>query len=1282
MNALVKSLAIGLTALFAAALIAPAAQAAPVPAWAPLAASGPTNLTPVQSEISRLQVDATEGTFTLSARTFLAKGTVASLGAHISAVFITEEEGAFGAGQEISGEYFAPGTKITGSFGSGVYFISQPTTNSSTASNVKVEGSEHASTTAALPFAAERSTVESELNGLSAFEGAGASVSVSGGPGGEGAELPYFISFEGSAAGVNLPAVGQPLLEADGSGLSGGVNTGARLSTALNGGPGTTEIAIYPQNVGGAPSTGPVELHFELPAGITTTETPNAINFYVGAPWSCAPTGAGQSEGTCTIEEAAQPGITLNPLVVPVAAGVGAESGIVHIEVSGGGAPVTGEYDMPLVVSAIPAPPGIQAFNAATYRDDGAVDTRAGAHPYAGAAGILVNTVRGPLGDVVPAGEFRDIVVNTPPGFLGNPTAAASCKESSKQKHCDPRSILATAQVGLSEFGGQGETSTVVNVKAPRGYPAKFRFPTGGGTEVINVVAHLRSDEDYGIELGSYNTPQILPVFGSFFTIWGTPSAAGHDAQRCQSFEQGGPEEENCMTNEEILAAGGKEVAFLSNPVDCAEEATRPPSVTLNANLWQNPGLTFTSHASIPAVTGCDALHFEGGLALNSSGSAADSPESFTTSLTTPTEGLTDPEQRINPTIEKTVVQLPAGVSLNPSGADGLAACTESQIGYKGGNFDLPNPMRFDKQPNTCPDASKIGSGTLHTPLIEGALNGDLYLAAQGSGNPFGSTFAVYLAIEDPSHGITIKLPGKVETDPSSGQITVTFEHLPPYPVESLDLTLKGGERSALASPQTCGTYTTRTTFTPWSAPESGPPTVSTSDLKVDSGPNGSPCANTKSAQPFGLGFDAGTTDPVAGAHSPFAMRLTRPDGAQDLNRFALTTPEGFTATLKGIPYCSDADLAHAAANDGRAEQASPSCPEASQIGTTTVGAGAGPHPFYVDGKVYLAGPYKGAQLSVAAIVPAVAGPFDLGTQVVRAALLLNPATAQVTTVTDALPKLLKGVPLRIRDVRVKLDKPGFTLNPTDCSEMQVSAKAFGAGGATSEPANRFQVGGCGALGFKPRFFTRLYGGVHRGDFPRFRAVYVPKAGNANLKDLVLRFPRSEFIEQGHFRTICTRVQYNAGGGFGEQCPKGSIYGQVSAVTPLLDQPLSGPVYLRSSNHNLPDVVFALHGQVDAEASVRIDSVKGGLRARVENAPDVPLSKVIVNMQGRQKGLFVNSRNICSSAYRAAIEATAHNGRVSKQKPVLKNSKCHKARRHKKRHRRHHRHRVGHRAKR
>ena len=318
------------------------------------------------------------------------------------------------------------------------------------------------------------------------------------------------------------------------------------------------------------------------------------------------------------------------------------------------------------------------------------------------------------------------------------------------------------------------------------------------------------------------------------------------------------------------------------------------------------------------------------------------------------------------------------------------------------------------------------------------------------------------------------------------------------------------------------------------------------------------------------------------------------------------------------------------------------------------VGAGAGESPLYVDtAKAYLAGPYKGAPLSIAVVAPAVAGPLDLGNVVIRNALYLNPATAQVRAVSDPIPTILHGILLDIRDVRVQIDRPAFTLNPTNCDPMSVGATLGGLSGQSASLSSRFQVGGCESLGFKPTLKTRLFGGTGRGAFPAFRATYEPRAGDANLKDLALRFPRSEFIEQGHFRTICTRVQYAA-----NSCPAGSIYGHVSAITPLLADPLEGPVYLRSSDHNLPDVVFALHGQVDAEAVVRIDSKQGGLRASIEGAPDVPITKVTLDMQGGQKGLFVNSRDLCASTFRSSLRASAHNGAPFESRPALANGKC------------------------
>ena len=313
-----------------------------------------------------------------------------------------------------------------------------------------------------------------------------------------------------------------------------------------------------------------------------------------------------------------------------------------------------------------------------------------------------------------------------------------------------------------------------------------------------------------------------------------------------------------------------------------------------------------------------------------------------------------------------------------------------------------------------------------------------------------------------------------------------------------------------------------------------------------------------------------------------------------------------------------------------------PSCPAASQIGRTVAGAGVGIQLTYVPGSLYLAGPYHGDPISAVAITPAVAGPFDAGTVVVREALRLNPVThdGEVDgSASDPIPHILKGIPLSLSDLRVYADRPEFTLNPTSCEPFEARSTIWGEGTALEplapppgRPSSRFQAAGCASLGFKPQLHLKLRGGTRRGAFPALRAAYAPpQARRRQPPRLALTFPNSEFIEQGHFRTICTRVQFAAGPGFGAECPKGSIYGHVKAWTPLLDEPLQGPVYLRSSNHNLPDAVLALHGLVDIEVPVRIDSTHGRLRATVDGVPDAPVTRAVVSMQGGQKGLFVNS---------------------------------------------------------
>ena len=406
----------------------------------------------------------------------------------------------------------------------------------------------------------------------------------------------------------------------------------------------------------------------------------------------------------------------------------------------------------------------------------------------------------------------------------------------------------------------------------------------------------------------------------------------------------------------------------------------------------------------------------------------------------------------------------------------------------------------------------------------------------------------------------------------------------------------------------------------------------------------------------------------MAGAFSPLSVRVFRTDADQELSSAEGVAPPGLVASLRGVGRCSDAQIAAATARNrpgqGAEEIASPSCPADSQIGAVVAGAGAGPSPIYVPGKLYMAGPYEGAPLSGVAIVPAIAGPVDLGDVVVRGPVFIDPRTAQVTLRTDQLPQIVNGVLIRTRDVRIHLDRSNFVVNPTSCEPMAIDATLRSTEGASKGDSERFQVGDCASLGFRPKLGLRLKGGTRRGAHPALRAVVTPRAGDANFARAVVTLPHSAFLDQAHIRTVCTRVQFAAGGGNGERCPAGAIYGRARAWTPLLDQPLEGPALLRSSNHNLPDLVIALHGPpstpIDVELASRIDSKRGGIRSSFEAIPDVPVSRFLLAMRGGKKGLIINSRNLCfrSKRNRTYANLKGQNGRHDRMRPVLRAAGC------------------------
>lgn len=875
----------------------------------------------------------------------------------------------------------------------------------------------------------------------------------------------------------------------------------------------------------------------------------------------------------------------------------------------------------------------------------------AGVHPEEMATTMDMQTVLDG-GLEFPDGQLRDLEVDLPEGFVGSPTAVRRCASAQFiAEQCPDESAVGYVAV-KAEFDPIPPGSAaffhvpVYNLAPAPGAAAKLGFDVLGVSVPIDL--HLRTSYPYNVYAKLRNTSQAALFYASRLTVWGDPSNSAHNSLRgdCLNDETAGEIDEPSSTGSCPVEPQG---AFITSPRSCGSELR----THFRAIAW-NTGKEATGTAITPPRQLCSKLGFGPEISSEPSTERADAPTglAFEIEVTDPGLTSTNPGATAHSDIERARVTLPEGMTINPSQAEGLEVCSKA---------DLEDERPDSRFGEGCPAASKIGDIEVTTPLLEGeTFSGQLFVAEPRDNLADDSLIALYIVIRDRERGILIAQPAKVTPDPETGQLITVTERMPQVPLGSVRLRLRSGARSPLVTPPRCGDYEIEARFTPSAG---GADHTSTSEFEIDAGPGGGPCPSG-GAGPFDPGFAAGALNNAAGAFSPFLMRLTRKDGDQDLTRFSAVLPEGIVPRLAGVPWCPDALIALARGRDGVDERRSPSCPAASRIGGVLAGAGVGSQLTHVPGSLYLAGPYKGAPLSAVAIVPAVAGPFDVGTVVTRVGLKLNPTTYRGEVdgaASDPIPHILAGIPLRVRDIRVHADRPAFTLNPTSCAPMATLATIWGGGRHVFSSADdvpvgrgaRFQAAGCAALAFKPRLGLRLKGGTRRGDHPALRATYAPRAAHANLARLALTFPRSEFVENANFRTICTRVQFAA-----EACPKAAIYGRAVAHSPLLDAPLRGPVYLRSSNNLLPDAVFDLKGIVDVEVAVRIDAVKGRLRATVQDAPDVPVSRVVVQMQGGRKGLFVNSRDICKGANRAAVRTRGHNGARTVLRPKLRPAGC------------------------
>jgi hypothetical protein len=899
--------------------------------------------------------------------------------------------------------------------------------------------------------------------------------------------------------------------------------------------------------------------------------------------------------------------------------------------------------------------PGSEGFAFSARNKDTTEDTKAGTHPYVLRAHLALNTA-GAGSD----GDLRDFTVHLPPGFLVNPAAVSECsaadfatpRSSPYEASSSGESCQNAAQVGTValDVGGVTRTYGLFALIPAFGNAAALGASPFGTPLIFNL--RLR-ESDYGFDLDLAEVPQSFDLQSLDLTIWGTPweggspTPAGHNPQRgnCLNEQTGGSYGE-CLVNGAVPAPPEQIKSYVTMPtVPCGQ----PFTVSVDASSWQGTGAQ--SSQPLPALSACNKplanvqVQLMNDRAASRTGLAVNIPVNDG-------GGILNPAGIARPPIKQTELALPSGLTINPSLGAGLGTCTEAQFATEAATSE---------EGAGCPNAAKIGTVTLEGELgLAEPMQGSVYVATPYQ-NPYHALIGLYMVGRNARRGLLVKSIGELVPDPGDGRLVATFDQLPRILYQHFSLSLREGLRSTLVSPPTCGTYTAQIAFSSWAEPSVF--RHEQSAFAINRGDDGGPCP--AAGQPFHPVLLAGSLNAAPGVYTPFYLRMTRTDAEQEITSYSATFPPGLLAKLAGVTDCPDATIEAARAKTGIEELEHPSCPASSRIGHTAAGYGVGGTLAYAPGGLYLAGPYHGAPLSTVAIDSALVGPFDLGTVIVRSAIRVDARTAQASidsSGSDPIPHILKGIPLHLRDIRVYLDRPEFTRNPTSCDKLKTSSLLTGAGSDVFSPADdvpatsaqRFQLLGCSALDFKPKLGFSLRGAPRRGAYPALRSELRARPRDANLSAVAVTLPASEFIAQEHLRNVCSRAQFAA-----EQCPSDSVYGHARAFTPLLDEPLEGSVYLRSSGKGLPDIVFDLHGRggLHVEVPGKIDSVHSSLRATFTELPDAPVSKFVLTMKGASHGLLQNEKNPCSSPQHANVRMIGQNHLGEATKPLLA-TKC------------------------
>ncbi len=957
------------------------------------------------------------------------------------------------------------------------------------------------------------------------------------------------------------------------------------------------------------------------------------------------------------------------------------------------------------------APFGIEedGYTLTPEDEGGSAEDRAGSHPFQLTANVNFNQTletlpvksgSPPQKGLQPAspGLAKDLSFNLPPGLLGNVTAAEQCPEADF-------SAIGAENVNFCPAGSAVGVATVfINIPKPYGYahfavplfnlvptpgePARFGFEIDKVPIVLDTA--VRTGGDYGVSVKVSNASEVGQLLGSRVTFWGVPGDPRHDASRGWKCLLGGlyvHSQEPCQApNPRSLTP------FLTLPTACTGElfsSTAGDSWSGELLEERQVALSDSEGNALEDLLGCPAVPFDPSIAvkaLASEGQEAEgqgegqqgeseSQAQQARTAATPTglqvrvkvsqEGTLSPEGLGDSDVEAASVTLPAGMTLNPSAANGLEACSEAQIGYQGTAGQDPldpgakAPLSFSEEPISCPQGSKLGVVHIKTPLLAKELSGSVYLAepapqGEANKNPFGSLIALYIVAESQALGLRVKLAGEGSIDPSTGQVTTTFKDIPQVPFSELSLRLFSGPRASLSTPSLCGDYRTSASFTPWSGAEAVSVLSPEGELQITEGQGGDPCPQT---EPFAPTLSAGSQNPQAGAFSSFSLSLERPDGNQPLSALSVHLPQGAAAMLASVSPC------------GEPQAAQGSCGPASEIGKATASAGVGPDPYTESGRLYITGPYQGAPFGLEIVTPAVAGPFNLGVVVVRSKIEVDPHTAEVT-IQGAIPTFLQGVgmpptgiPLQLKRVHVEVDRPSFEFNPTSCEAKKIEATLSGAGGAQAQLSEPFQVQGCQSLPFKPTLTAQTEGRTSKANGASFLVKVSSTQGQANIAKTVLQVPKILPARLSTIQKACLAKTFEANPA---SCPEGSNIGQGIAHTPVLRSTLQGPAYLVShGNAAWPDVEFVLQGEgitliLDGQTAIK----DGVTTSSFNTVPDAPVSSFeAILPEGPHSALTTDlppkaHYSLCGQKLLVPTTLTGQNGAVIKQSTKVSVSGC------------------------